>query len=276
MTSGPRGHCIQTRRWKLDGYSCGSRSAFQGRRQGACCRDLPYLQRSRRRSWQGKPLALPFSSLAPAVDRNCSRIREIAPHQTRATKAQSISPGVHFSSVPVVSVSLKRSHVHFPCPSLSYSPETYLHDALRQSLAHSPSLFTTNTTWPNACPLSLFANRITLALAHTVTPKHTKLSRLRPSSSLSHTSEISSVAALHHIPTPGIHSLPTSQQTRYPQQQTQLPKCASSLPSSSPSSPPSSPRTPRSTTPLSTSRPLSTASTLSLCPAPAPPAQLLT
>jgi hypothetical protein len=152
MTSGPRGHCIQTRRWKLDGYSCGSRSAFQGRRQGACCRDLPYLQRSRRRSWQGKPLALPFSSLAPAVDRNCSRIREIAPHQTRATKAQSISPGVHFSSVPVVSVSLKRSHVHFPCPSLSYSPETYLHDALRQSLAHSPSLFTSTPLGPTRAP----------------------------------------------------------------------------------------------------------------------------
>jgi hypothetical protein len=81
-------------------------------------------------------------------------------------------PRVHFSSVPVVSVSLKRSHVHFPCPSLSYSPETYLHDALRQSLAHSPSLFITTPLGPSRAPITLCKSHNSRARAYCHSQTH--------------------------------------------------------------------------------------------------------
>jgi hypothetical protein len=49
---------LHSRRWKLLELWVPVR--LPGRRQGACCRDLPYLQRSRWPSWQGEPLALPL------------------------------------------------------------------------------------------------------------------------------------------------------------------------------------------------------------------------
>jgi hypothetical protein len=104
--------------------------------------------------------------LAPAVGRNCARIREIAPHKTGKSP-----PG------PTCVVSLtKRSHVHFPvCLSRSYT-NTPSGRALLITLIHCSSTHSLGQR-----PTNNHYFRIT-TLLRAYLPTHTKLeTRLRPS-----------------------------------------------------------------------------------------------